>query len=62
VTSILRGLARGAAAGAAGTTALTAAGGVLLARRGGDAAVGAESAPAGPLAPLGVLAGPTTAV
>jgi uncharacterized membrane protein len=60
VTSIMRGLARGAAAGAAGATALTATGGIALARRGATGP--AEPAPTGPLAPLGPLAGPTTAV
>jgi uncharacterized membrane protein len=58
VTSIVRGLARGAAAGAAGTAAFTATSGVVLARHGGRAA----DEPTGPLAPLGVLAGPATGI
>jgi uncharacterized membrane protein len=56
MTSITRGLVRGAAAGTAGTAALSAAG--LL----GADRVSGPGGPRGPLAPLGALSGPVSGV
>jgi uncharacterized membrane protein len=64
MSSIVRGLLRGAAAGAAGAAAHNAAAGLVVARRAGLRRLrpGTGPAPGGPLAPLGSLAGPVTAV